>query len=90
MKKICGCPFPCEGAVEFDGNSGMSVCLKCGAVVYDTNYEGRLEIIDEHVGNNIATMEIAQVVDYEQRSKCPSFPGGPVIFGVRKMKLQRE
>lgn len=89
MAKICGCPFPCDGDVAFNGGCQMAACTKCGASVYDTTHEGRLEIIDELISSGVATMEVAQVVDYENRKRCPSCPGGAVIFGVRKMTLQQ-
>ena len=88
MEKICGCPFFCGGSAKFLEGVTVAICAECGASVYDTTCEGRLEIMDELVVNGVASMEIAFIVDYCNRKKVPRSKGGAAIFGVRNMQLQ--
>ncbi len=44
LAKTCGCPFFCEGSVDFKEGVEVAVCTTCGATVHDTTHEGRLEI----------------------------------------------
>ena len=83
MVKTCGCPFFCEGSVDFKEGVEVAVCTTCGATVHDTTHEGRLEIMDELIHNGVATMETAVIVDYCNRKKTPRPNGGAAIFGVR-------